>query len=161
MDALPADFFDLIETFLSGNVEFLLVGSFALAAHGVSRTTGDMDIWVRPTPENAVAVFQALARFGAPLAMHRIRAEDFARAGTIYQMGLPPLRIDVLTKPSGVDFEGAWSRRHLANLGSLEVPVIGIADFVRNKTAAGRPRDLLDLALLRAAGVDVAGLLSQ
>lgn len=160
MEALPADFFDLLETFLAENVEFLLVGSFALAAHGVSRTTGDMDVWVRPTPENAVTVFRALARFGAPLAMHRIRVEDFARVGTVYQMGLPPLRIDVLTQPSGVDFESAWARRHIVNLGSLAVPVIGLADFVRNKFAAGRPKDLIDLALLREAGVDVEGLSS-
>ncbi len=161
MEALPADFFDLLESFLTDNVEFLLVGSFALAAHGISRTTGDMDVWVRPTSENAVLVFRALVRFGAPLAIHGVRAEDFARAGTVYQMGLPPLRIDLLTKPSGVDFEGAWSRRHTANLGPLCVPVIGLADLVRNKVAAGRPKDLLDLELLREAGVDVDGPSSQ
>ncbi len=158
MDSLPADFFDLLEAFLFEGVEFLLVGSFALAAHGVSRATGDMDVWVRPTPENAAVVFRALARFGAPLAMHQIRVEDFARVGTVYQMGLPPFRIDVLTRPSGLDFESAWADRHEVQLGSIVVPVLGLRDFVRNKTVAGRPKDLADLALLREAGADVDAL---
>lgn len=161
MDALPVDFADLLEIFVAENVEFLLIGSFALAAHGVSSSTGDIELWVRPTPENGARVFRALAKYGAPLAMHQVDAEDFARLGTVYQMGLPPLRVDVLTAPSGVDFEPAWAERHEVRLGTLTMPVIGLAHLVRNKLAAARPKDLADLALLREAGVDVDGLLQR
>ncbi len=159
MELLPVDFSDVLGCFLEDSVEFLVVGAFALAAHGVSRATGDLDIWVNPTEPNSHRVYRALGRFGAPLAAHAVGVTDFARPGTVYQMGLPPLRIDVLTAPSGVEFPEAWRDRLSVSLGGQAVPVLGLGHLVRNKAAAGRAKDLADLALLREAGVAVEALL--
>lgn len=153
VEALPIDFVDLLEAFVGHEVEFLVVGAFALAAHGVSRSTGDLDVWVNPSAPNATRVWRALAEFGAPLEEHSMSVADFSRAGTVYQMGLPPLRVDILTAPSGIDFPDAWSARAEARFGELRVPVLGLAHLVQNKRAAGRAKDRADLALLAEAGL--------
>ena len=94
---LNEDFHDLLVEFSDEGVEFLLVGAFAVAFHGVPRATGDMDVFVRPSSENAKRVHAALARFGAPLKSAGVVQADFEQPGVVYQMGLPPRRIDVLT----------------------------------------------------------------
>lgn len=141
---LNVDFLDLLEALARAQVEFLVVGAHALAAHGIPRATGDLDVWVRPTPENAARVVTALEAFGAPLHAHGVGASDFERPGTVYQMGLPPRRIDVLTQISGVAFDEAWPGRKTVLISGNEIGFLGREAMLRNKRAAGRPKDLLD-----------------
>lgn len=147
-DELPADFVDLVECLRIEGCDFVVVGAHALAAHGAPRATGDLDLLVRPSPRNAERVYRALLRFGAPVALHGVVAADFAVPGTVYQMGLPPNRIDLLTEISGVDFDEAIFDNVIGHLGSTEVRCIGIEAMMKNKRASGRPKDLADLATL-------------
>jgi len=141
---LNEDFVDVLHELQSAGAEFIIVGAHALAALGVVRATGDIDILVRPTAANAARVFTALIAFGAPLAAHGVAPEDFARPGSVYQMGLPPRRIDILTTISGVEFEEAWASRVYVTLAGMEVCVLGREAMIRNKRAAARPKDLVD-----------------
>ena len=103
------DFVDLLRAFVDHEVRFLVVGAYALGVHGRPRATGDRDVWVDATPENAIRVMDALAWFGAPL--EQVTADDFSRPGIVFQMGVPPRRIDVLTALSGLTFAEAWPTR--------------------------------------------------
>ena len=144
---LNPDFRDMLYALSAEEADFLVVGAFALAAHGVPRATGDIDIWVRPTRENAERVIRALKRFGAPTSY--ISAEDLSEPDIVYQIGLPPRRIDLLTAIDGVEFGPAWERRMSVRLDAdLEVSVVSKEDFITNKKAAGRPKDLADIAYL-------------
>jgi len=145
---LPDDFSDLFEAFLDAGVEFVVVGSYALARHGYVRATLDLDVLVRPSAENATRVADALVAFGAPLVAHGVDPLDFARPGTVYQLGVPPLRIDVLTEISGVTFEDVWQSRLVVDFGGMKVPVIGRGALLRNKRASGRPKDRSDVDAL-------------
>ncbi len=145
---VPGDFVDLVECLRLEQCDFLIVGAHALAAHGAPRATGDLDVFVRPEPSNAERVFRALVRFGAPVAAHGVRPEDFVTAGTVYQMGLPPNRIDLLTAISGVSFDEATQEAIDGHLGSELVRCIGFDALLRNKRASGRPKDLADVAVL-------------
>jgi hypothetical protein len=140
------DFAEMLSELIAAGVEFIVVGAFALAAHGNPRATGDIDIWVRPTRENAERVLRALRAFGAPL--FDLTVEDLTDEQTVFQLGVPPVRIDILAGIDGVQFEDAWSRRVIAELGPIRAPVLGLSDLVTNKRAAGRPKDLVDLAWL-------------
>ena len=144
------DFVEMLSALSAAGAEYLVVGAHAMAAHGVPRATGDLDIWVRPSAANAARVRDALARFGAPL--HDLTIEDLAAPDTVFQIGLPPARIDVLTSISGVSFEAAWPRRLTVRLEGLGVPVLGREDFLRNKRAVGRPKDIADIALMEEQG---------
>jgi hypothetical protein len=137
------DFVDLLRAFIDHEVRFLIVGAYALGVHGRPRATGDLDIWVEPTPGNADRVLRALAAFGAPLA--DVGREDFSRPGIVFQMGLPPRRIDLLTELSGLTFAEAWPDRTRAPFGPVEVDVLGREAFIKNKRATGRAKDLGDL----------------
>lgn len=145
-----SDFSDLLSAFNAAGVDYLVVGAHALAAHGIVRATKDLDVWVGPSPANAERVIEALRAFGAPL--RGISAEDFATSGTVYQMGIPPIRIDVLTEIDGVSFDSAWPRRVVTTYGGHPVAVLSRADLLQNKRAAGRPQDLADVAALEASG---------
>jgi len=149
LEGLNDDFRDVVTLFVDGGVEFLIVGAYALGFHGAPRASGDIDLLVRPTPENAARVFEALIRFGAPLAAHGVSPTDFARPGSVYQVGLPPRRIDVLTQISGVTFDDAWATRSSAEVDGRVVNIIGREAYLRNKQAAGRPKDLADAARLK------------
>jgi hypothetical protein len=140
------DFVDLLLAFNAHEVRYLVVGAYALAAHGRPRATGDLDVWVEPNPENAARVIQALASFGAPL--DQIHDADFATPGIVFQMGLPPGRIDVLTELTALRFDEAWPDRLPGHLGEVPVAFIGREAFVRNKRATGRARDLGDIEAL-------------
>lgn len=146
--ALSEDFRDFLAELVDAEVRFLLVGAHALGVHGLSRATGDLDVWIEPTPENAARAWAALNAFGAPLQAHGVAVEDLARERAVYQMGLPPQRIDVLTSIDGVGFEDAWCGRVEVELDGLTIGVLGIRQLRANKQAAGRPKDLLDLQLL-------------
>lgn len=143
MAPLDQDFRDLLSECLAARVEFLVVGAHALALQGHIRATKDLDIWVRPSEENAQRIFLALARFGAPL--QGFRAEEFATPGLILQIGLPPVRIDVITSIDGVGFEEAWEEHATGFFFGLEVPALGRLGLLKNKRAAGRPQDLADV----------------
>lgn len=145
------DYVDMLRALVDAGVEFLIVGAHAMAAHGVPRATLDLDIYVRASKDNAARVITALRAFGAPLSAHDVSEADFERSGTVYQLGLPPNRIDLLTRISGVEFEDAWVSRVVARIGDLEVPVIGRVPLLRNKRAAGRDKDLVDVRLLERA----------
>ena len=140
------DFIDLLRAFAAHEVRFLVVGAYALGVHGRPRATGDLDVWVEATPDNAAKVMLALADFGAPLA--DVRTGDFARPGIVFQMGLPPSRIDVLTEITGVAFAEAWPGRVRAPFGPIEVDIIGREAFIANKRATGRKKDLGDVESL-------------
>ena len=137
------DFVDLLRAFNAANVRFLVVGAYALALHGRPRATGDLDIWIDATPENAARVMHALAAFGAPLT--DVSVEDFAREAVVYQIGVPPGRIDILTELTGLTFGEAWPGRIRRPFGDVEVDFIGREAFLRNKRAVGRPKDLGDI----------------
>jgi len=140
------DFADMLSALSDAGADYLVVGAYALAAHGRPRATGDLDIWVRPTAANAEKVWAALARFGAPL--FALRKEDLETPGMVFQIGVEPLRIDILTAIDGVEFEGAWERRLILEIDGQTVPLLGKEDLIRNKLAAGRPQDLADVAAL-------------
>ena len=142
------DFVDLLRAFIDRNVRFLIVGAYALAAHGRPRATGDLDVWVEPTLENAARVMLALADFGAPL--DQVTTEDFSQPGIVFQMGLPPRRIDVLTELTGLAFAEAWPTRLRAPFGPIAVDFLGRQAFIANKRATGRARDLGDIESLDA-----------
>jgi hypothetical protein len=127
------DFVDLLRAFAAAEVRFLIVGAYALALHGRPRATGDLDVWVDATPDNAPRVMRGLAAFGAPL--EDIRETDFTRPGVTYQIGVPPGRIDILTELTGLTFEEAWVGRLRRPFGDIEVDFIGRAAFIRNKRA--------------------------
>ena len=143
------DFAEILSELFAAGAEFLIVGAHALAAHGIPRATGDLDIWVRPTPDNADRVLQALQRFGAPL--FDLTRDDLTQPDTVFQIGVPPSRVDILSGISGVDFDGAWSRRMTVTVDGQALAVLSREDFIAHKRAAGRPKDLLDLALLDEA----------
>ena len=140
------DFAEMLSALSEAGAEFLIVGAHALAAHGIVRATGDIDIWVRPTQENAERVMRALVKFGAPLL--DLTIEDLTKADTVFQIGVDPSRVDILSGISGVAFDDAWKRRLVLNIEGARVPVLSRVDFVTNKRASGRPKDLLDLELL-------------
>ena len=132
----------MLSAFIDESVEFLLVGAYAMAAHGLPRATGDIDLWIRRSSENADRVMRALKVFGAPL-MGLTRAE-LLRPDLVYQIGVAPVRIDIITGISGVEFDDAWQARLTHEFSGLEVGVIGREHLIANKRAAGRDKDLAD-----------------
>ncbi len=140
------DFRDLFAAFNAVGARYLLVGGYAIAFHAQPRFTKDLDVWTDPDPANAARVLEALRRFGAPL--HELTAGDLSRPDTIFQIGVPPNRIDVVTAIDGVSFPDAWPDRAETTYGDQTVPVIGRRHLIQNKRASGRPQDLLDLEIL-------------
>ncbi|HEX9160120.1 MAG TPA: nucleotidyltransferase [Thermoanaerobaculia bacterium] len=136
------DFDEMLRELSDAGVEFVVVGAHARAAYGEPRATKDLDIWVRPSAENARRVVAALAKFGAP--MHEVSERDFAAPGLTYQIGVAPYRIDILTELTALTFDEAWNNRSEADFGGGRYPVIGKREFVVNKRATGRPQDLAD-----------------
>jgi len=145
---LNDDFTDGLQLLEEHQVRYLVVGAHALAVHGIPRATSDIDIWVEPTADNASRVIAALEQFGAPLAAHGVKQSDFEKPGVVYQIGLPPRRIDILTMIDGVSFEQAWTGKIRARVDEIELPVIGRDELLANKLASGRPKDLLDVQAL-------------
>ena len=140
---LPQDFKEFLQLINSNQVEYLLVGGFAVAHHGYPRATGDMDIWVAANRENESRLAKALVAFGFSA---RTVSADFAlRDNQIIRMGLPPVRIDLLTTVSGLSFTDCYSRGEVKILDEIEVHIISLADLRANKQAAGRLKDLNDL----------------
>jgi hypothetical protein len=150
MMRLPPDFLDLLTALNAADARYLLVGGHAVGFYGLPRATKDIDLWVEPSPENAARVVTALRAFGAPLG--GLSERDLAGPGQGFRMGTPPFRIEILTEISGVAFADAWPRRERTQVDGILLPVIGRADLVDNKRAAGRKRDLADVEALERQG---------
>jgi len=145
---LNEDYRDILHALSEEKVRFILVGAYALAAHGYPRATMDIDIWVMPSPENAEAVLRALSRFGAPL--HNLTREDLLKDGTIFQIGVAPRRIDIITTASGLQFEPTYRNSISINIEGIEVRIPSIEDLILNKRSTGRTRDLADAEALES-----------
>jgi hypothetical protein len=143
---LNKDFKEFVELLNSTGVEYLIVGGYALAAHGHPRYTGDLDIWIRPSEGNIKRLLDVLARFG--FASLGISTKDFMEPGAIVQLGYPPARIDLLTSIDGVEFDACLARRVVMNISGVDLPIIGLDEFRANKRASGRAKDLADLESL-------------
>ena len=143
---LDKDFNEFVELFVARDVRFLVVGGYALAAHGYPRATDDFDAWVWVNSENAEKIVECLAAFG--FGSLNLAADDFMTPDRVVQLGYPPYRIDIITSISGVEFDSAWANRLVVDIDGLQVPFIGRDDLLTNKRATGRPKDLLDVEYL-------------
>lgn len=151
MDLAP-DFNEFCGLLNAHHVEFVVVGAHALALHGAPRFTGDLDILIRPTEANAQRLLQALAEFGFPDVP--LSPAQITTPGKIIEMGVPPVQIHVMSQVDGVSWEEVWRGRQTARFGSHAVAFIGRDEYLRNKRAAGRPKDLADIEALRELGDD-------
>jgi hypothetical protein len=143
------DWVELLSALTAADVRFLVVGAHALAVHGLPRGTQDLDVWIERSAENAARTWRALAAFGAPLESIDVSQTVFEQSNVVVQLGLPPNRIDLMTGISGVaEFSEAWSRRVEGPVRGRPVPFLGRADLIATKRAAGRPKDLADVAAL-------------
>lgn len=140
------DFKEMLSELSAAGVEYLLVGAHALAAHGHVRATKDLGSWFRASADNAPKVLRALRQFGAPTS--GLEESDFSTPGFLFQVGVAPVRIDLLTEIDGVAFDEAWSKRTVRILDGLEVPVLSVEDLMQNKRATGRLQDLADVEAL-------------
>ncbi|RLS51426.1 MAG: hypothetical protein DWH91_19220 [Planctomycetota bacterium] len=136
------DFCDMLCAFNDAGVEYLVVGAYALATHGLVRATGDIDLWVRPTASNAERVISALRKFGAPLG--DLTEEDLCAPDIVFQIGLPPRRIDLLTSIASVEFDEAWKTRRQTTVSEIPFSVLGRAMLLKNKRSTGRTKDAAD-----------------
>lgn len=149
---LNEDYRDILLALSTEQVEFILVGAYALAAHGYPRATMDIDIWVMPSSENAEAVFRALKRFGSPL--HDLDIQDFKNDDTVFQIGVAPRRIDLLTGATGLDFLSAAKNAVTRQVDGIDLKVLSIEDLIVNKLATGRPKDQIDADELKKLNVN-------
>ena len=141
------NFVEMLSALFDAGADYLIVGAHALAAHHQPRATKDLDIWVRASRENAPRVRRAIEIFGMPV--DNISVDDLASPGLVLQFGFPPQRIDVMTSVSGVTFDEAWPRRIFVDVEGKQHPVIGKDELIRNKRAAGRAQDLVDIQALK------------
>ena len=146
---LNEDYKDILQLFTDNNVKFLVVGAYALGAYGLPRATGDIDLWVLADSENSKKIFHCLAKYGAP--MEQINEQTFNDKDVIFQIGIAPRRIDIITKISGVDFEEAYKRKKEIELEDIKLPFISKQDLIANKTATGRAKDSIDIKNLLSA----------
>ena len=139
---LNDDYKEMLQSLLDNEVEFLIVGAYAMAVYGYPRSTGDLDLWVFTSQENAEKVYNALIQFGAPLS--EINKNSFSEKGIVFQIGVAPRRIDIITNVDGVNFVEAYTAREEIELDDLNVPFISKANLIKNKKATGREKDRLD-----------------
>jgi hypothetical protein len=144
------DFAEMLSALAAEQVEHLVVGAYAVAGHGIPRATGDIDIWIHRTFDNADKLWKALDRFGAPRS--RLSPESFTQPDVVYQIGLPPNRIDFLTTIDGVDFAEAWLERVPCVIDGISFFMLSRRHLLANKRATGRPQDLADVARLEGQG---------
>ncbi len=142
---LPEDFRDFLNILKQRKVKFLIVGGWALGVHGYIRATADLDIWISVDDRNVDFLIEGLREFGVP---EGVPKSFFQESGNAFRMGQPPMRIEIITEASGVDFNGSYERREEVDIGGLNLPFIGYKDFVKNKKSSGRYKDLADLEAL-------------
>ena len=143
---LNEDYRDILRALSEECASFLLVGAYAMAVHGYPRATMDIDLWILPSPDNADAVLRALARFGAP--MGELTRDDLMQEGIVFQIGVAPRRIDLLTSVTGLHFDEAYAHSQVVDIDGIDVHVIAREDLIINKRATGRTRDLADAEVL-------------
>jgi len=143
------DFKELLRVWNEKQAEYLIVGGYAVMKYTEPRFTKDLDLWIRNSPENAAKVYQALAEFGAPLEKDGLLPKDFTSEDLTYQIGVAPVRIDILTRISGIQFAEAWRNRVAGTFFDIPVHFISLGDLIINKKAAGRWGDLEQLELLQ------------
>jgi len=148
MTDLSTDFIDLLTALADTDVEFVIVGGYAVAFYGYVRATKDLDIFVRSDPANAKKLYRALAAFGAPLQAFEVTEEDFSDYGGVLQLGVPPHRIDIINRITGVAYDEAVEGAGVFDLDGREIQIISYDALVRNKLATGRDQDLLDVKIL-------------
>jgi hypothetical protein len=144
--ATNPDFRDLFYELSAAGVDFLVVGAHAVMLHTAPRYTKDLDIWIRPSVENGRRAYEALRSFGAPMA--DLSIEDLQTPGTIFQMGMAPNRIDVLTSIDAVDFEEAWQKKVSSTYGGVPIYLLSVEDLIVNKRFVGRLQDKIDIEKL-------------
>ena len=143
---LNSDYRDILHILSERKVKFILVGAYAMAAHGYPRSTMDIDIWIMPDPQNANMVLKALEDFGAPI--ENLSADDLQKEDLIFQIGVAPRRIDIITSADGLRFEDAFSRSRLVEIDAVPVHILSISDLIINKRSTGRLKDLADVETL-------------
>lgn len=144
---LNPDYAEILSLFNDHDVQYVLVGAYAMAVHGFPRATADIDIFVKPASDNARRVYEALREFGAPL--ESVNVDDFATPGVILQIGVAPRRIDILTQIDGLTFDQVVADQQVVTIDELSVPVISKQNLIRNKLASGRRKDALDAESLQ------------
>ena len=140
---LADDFVEFLQLLNAKRVRYLLLGGYAVSYHGNPRATGDMDVWVAADPPNAERVTEALREFG--FAVPELTPALFREPATVIRLGEPPLRIELLTSASGVDFEECYAERIVERMSGVSIPLIGLRHLRQNKRASGRHKDLADL----------------
>ena len=146
---LTQDFKEFLALLNNNQIEYLIVGGYAVAMHGYPRYTGDLDIWINANRETAAKMIKVLDEFG--FGSLGLQQEDFMESGNVIQMGYPPFRIDILTRADGVDFADCYRNRVIVEHDGVIMPIINIQDLQKNKAASGRPKDLEDLRNLNDA----------
>jgi hypothetical protein len=141
------DFKEFVELLINHKVEYLIVGGYAVGIHGHPRYTGDLDIWLNPTIDNAKKIVLCVNNFG--FSSFNLKVEDFTKEGNIIQLGYPPLRIDLLTEIDGVTFTECFNNRKIVEIDELSVNFIGYDDLLKNKKVSGRLKDLDDIEHLQ------------
>ena len=144
---LNEDYKEILQILLRNKVKFLLIGAYAMGAHGYPRATGDIDVWVEPSERNSKKVYASLKEFGAPL--KDIKESTFAEKGVVFQIGVAPRRIDFITKVSGLDFDEAYAHKQDVEIEGLKISLVSLNDLIKNKESTGRDKDKLDVKHLR------------
>ncbi len=147
MIEFPKDFKEFLQLLNSKEIEYLVIGGYAVGYHGYPRATGDMDIWIALNEKNALKMVEALKAFGFNLP--ELQMELFLKEKKVVRMGVPPMRLEILTSIDGVSFETCFKRRVIADIGDFKVNFISKADLLVNKRSSGRPQDLVDFEKLR------------
>ena len=142
----------MLSAFRSEAVEFIIVGGYAVAAHGYPRATGDIDLWVRPSLENSKKIYRALEKFGALLS--DLRDDYFSVPDQIFQIGLPPSRIDIISGVEALGFDEAWAGKFELEVEGVKVWMLSKKDLMINKAALKRPKDRIDLEWLKESEAD-------
>lgn len=137
----------MLQILLDNKVRFLVVGAYAMGVYGYPRATGDFDIWVEASSENSEKIYRSLSQFGAPLS--DITKTTFCEEGIIFQIGVAPRRIDIITKIDGVDFKKAYLDKQEIEIEDIKIPFLSKEDLIRNKESTGREKDILDAKYLR------------
>jgi hypothetical protein len=143
------DFKELLKIFEKHKIRYLIVGGYAVMKYSEPRFTKDLDVFIATDQENAKSVYSALKEFGAPL--ENLSSDDFAHEGYFYQMGRPPMRVDIMMSIPGIDFDVAWKNREIVELGDLKMVFISRSDLIKAKEASSRPQDKIDIEKLKEA----------
>jgi len=143
---LNSHYKDILSILSENKAKFLLVGAYAMAVHGHPRSTMDIDLWVMPDPKNALLVLQALEDFGAPIG--DLSLEDLRKEGIVFQIGVAPQRIDILTSVDGLEFEDAFAKSEVVDIEGMAIHVLSVPDLIKNKRSTGRTKDLADAEAL-------------